>query len=91
MKGKKDLGTFLSKKKSWKKILTYLEKYLNKYGVWEYTYEFDAGTVKVIIKPLVCDKPIKVDKPYAKGLQGVEQPMTRRELRRMRRLSRKGR
>ena len=89
MRNKKDLGNFLSKKKSWRKILGYLEKYLNKYGKWNYTYEFDAGSVQIVIKPLSGDKPIKASNIAAEGVQGFRQPIVSSRGRRLRRLKRK--
>ena len=83
---KKDLGNFLGKKKSWKKVLRYLERYLNKYGNWEYTYEFDAGSIKIVIKTTTGDKLVKADKSHLNGEQGVENPMLKHKVRRLHRL-----
>ena len=49
MRHKKPLGKILAKKKSWNRVVGYLSKYLKKYGSWEYTYEFNDGTVHIKI------------------------------------------
>ena len=61
MRKKKSLGEFLSKKKSWKNILQYLEKYLNKYGSWKQVYEFDRGSVHIAIILTDHSKPLKTE------------------------------
>jgi len=48
-KRKKDLGTFLKGKKSWRKIIRYCRKYLHKYGGYDATFEFDKGSIQIII------------------------------------------
>ena len=48
---KKDLGTFLQKKKSYRKIVKFCKKYLHKYGGFDLTHEFDRGSIQIIILP----------------------------------------
>ncbi len=78
MRRKKDLGRFLNKKKSWNKILGYLQKYLHKYGSWQYTYEFDKGTVNINIVSVDGDKLRKLKEQPAGVSSGSEKANKKR-------------
>ncbi len=83
---KLSLGNILERKKSFKMVLAYCKKYLDKYGRYKYHREFDQGTVTILIEPFGQtykniesslsepneeeEKPIKVRR---KGLQRSKQ------------------
>ena len=69
-KTKKSLDKILSKSNSWKRVLKIFGKYLKKYGSWSYIYEYDCGSIKVSIIPIVG----KGKKSQQKQSQEAERP-----------------
>lgn len=81
---RKSIGEFLQSRNSWNRVIKHLRKRLPKYKHWNYTYEFDEGSIQIIINPLERDKVRKADVRKSESKTGEEEASGHKKHRRRR-------